>query len=368
MRLLLAVQRGDRAAFERAFEAEIQSSSGVLAERPAAAASPEQRSQSSGPAPGCRAVVVLLPNNSARHNGESCLVVRREGEFYAVCCDSGAALRLKPENLKITPGAHALTTRHALWFACTMLPPDSSNTMEAQQRRDIVRFLIDYARQTTVSTAVPSTHVALHPVDATIGPMKTTPLLECCCAGAFDVAQELVSAFRETANAQCSVPVGAAGPAAGATPLLVACSYQPAATQLCGDGSSSDDDEEQHEARQKRARVALEQAPLAGLASLVESLLRARADVNTADECGRTPALACVVNGQLEALKVLLASDPSPRLDARCKHSGLSPLAAVCVMGSGLEMSRLVESAAGEQGLRHLAVEERRAANTSGAS
>ena len=371
MRLLLAVQRGDLAGFERAFEAEVRFSSGVLATKlPAAAASPpQQSSQSAVLAPGCRAVVVLLPNNSARHNGESCLVVRREGEFYAVRCDSGAALRLKPENLRITPGAHALTTRHALWFACAMLPPDSSNTMEAHQRRDIARLLINYAaQQTALSTTVPSNHVALDPVDAPIGPMKTTPLLECCCAGAFGVAKELVSAFRETANAQCSVPVGAAGPAAGATPLLVACSYQPAGTQMCNDGSSSDDDEERHEARQKRARVALEQAPLAGLASLVDSLLGARADVNAMDEFGRTPALACIVNGQLEALKILLASDPPPRLDARCKQSGLSPLAAVCVMGSSLEMSRLVESAACEQGLRYLAVEERRAANTSGAS
>jgi len=112
------------------------------------------------------------------------------------------------------------------------------------------------------------------------------------------------------------------------------------------------------------ARVALEGASLVALASLVKALLSHSADINAADASGRTPALACIVNGQLEALKVLLAADPPPRLDARCKQSGLSPLAAVCVVGSP-EMRGLVVTAADEQGLSYLAGQESRAARTS---
>ncbi len=360
MRLLLAVQRGDRAAVERAVDAEtgpFAAGAPVAAPAAAATAAEEGRSSSIRLAPGCRAVVISLPKHSARHNGERCLVVRREGDLYGVCCDSGVALRLKPNNLKITLGA-PLTTRDALWFACTLLPPDTINTVEAQQRREIVRILTQTAQLTTAA----SNRALLHRVDFPIGHVQTTPLLECCCAGAFLVAKELVSAFGRNANSQCSVPVGA-GPAAGATPLLVACSYQPSVARCGDDGPSSDDDDEQHEVNQERARVALGEASLAGLASLVETLLEARAEVNVADQCGRTPALACIVNGQMEALKVLLGSDPVPRLDARCRKSGLSPLAAACVMGSS-EMSHLVETAANAQGLMHLMAEERRAANT----
>ena len=360
MRLLLAVQQGNRAAVERAVDTETGSLTAGAPVAAAPAADTAKESQSNGLlAPGCRAVVVSLPKQSARHNGERCLVVRHEGDLYGVCCDSGAALRLKSDNLKITPGAQAMTRKDALWFACTMLPPDTINTTKAHQRRMIVRLLMQTAQLATAA----SNRVVCHRVDSPIGPMQTTPLLECCCAGAFSVAKELVSAFGRNANAQCSIPVGA-GPAAGATPLLVACSYRPSVAHCGDDGpNSDDDDDEEHEVSQRRASVALEEAPLAGLTSLVETLLEARADINAADHYGRTPALACIVNGQVEVLKVLLASDPAPRLDARCGKSGLSPLAAACMMGSS-ETNHLVETAANAQGLMHLAAEERRAANT----
>ena len=193
MRLLLAVQRGDRAAVERAVDAEtgpFAAGAPVAAPAAAAAAAEEGRSSSIRLAPGCRAVVISLPKHSARHNGERCLVVRREGDLYGVCCDSGVALRLKPNNLKITLGA-PLTTRDALWFACALLPPDTINTVEAQQRREIVRILTQTAQLTTAI----SNRALLHRVDFPIGHVQTTPLLECCCAGAFLVAKELVSAF-----------------------------------------------------------------------------------------------------------------------------------------------------------------------------
>ena len=70
-----------------------------------------------------------------------------------------------------------------------------------------------------------------------------------------------------------------------------------------------------------------------------------------------------MINGHLQALRVLLAADPPPRLDARCQQSGLSPLAAACMVGSE-EMSNLVGKAASEQGLMHLAAQEQKAART----
>ena len=123
MRLLLAVQRGDRAAVERAFEAgsRTAAASPLLAGLQAGA---NQQDEDTEIMPGCRAEVVKLPNQSAQHNGDRCLVVKREGNLYGVCCDSGVALRLKRANLKMTPGMQAaLTTKDALWFACTLLPP-----------------------------------------------------------------------------------------------------------------------------------------------------------------------------------------------------------------------------------------------------
>ena len=184
MRVLLAVQRGDHAALRRAFADELRATpepgdgdgwagaaaavaasagaaaagaaaaaaagaaaagaagacdedkaeaeavgAGAAAASTGAAAAGAEPGAAAGLSPGCRAVVAGLAGKAVRHNGECCLVVRREGDLYAVCCDSGAALRLKPANLKqATPGERALTTKDALWFACTLLPPDTTNT------------------------------------------------------------------------------------------------------------------------------------------------------------------------------------------------------------------------------------------------
>lgn len=92
------------------------------------------------------------------------------------------------------------------------------------------------------------------------------------------------------ARSQVTVPVGA-GPASGASPLLVVCSYQPPASRPDGSGDdgavSSDEDED--EAGQPAARVALERASPEELTSVVTGFLEKGADVNAADGSGRTP-------------------------------------------------------------------------------
>ena len=175
--MLLAVLRGDCGAVDVAFAQESLSAAAADAAAAAAAGHDDDAAAPDGAfLPGCRAVVDGLPAKSARHNGECCLVIRREGDLYDVCCGSGAALRLRPANLKTT-GGEPLTTRDALWFACTLLSSDTTTTTEARQRKSVVMTLLQHMNKQKAASTTPE-GVTLHPLDFRLGPMQTTPLLE----------------------------------------------------------------------------------------------------------------------------------------------------------------------------------------------
>jgi hypothetical protein len=357
MDVLLAIQRGDCGALRGALDAlpaaavatDVDAGAGAGAGSSPAAAIPAALL-----GPGCRAVVTDLPKRAAQHNG-GCLVIRCERAtppLYAVRCDSGAQLLVKPANL-----SHPvrLGAADAMWLACQLLQPEAAAGAKGR-RQEMVEVLLE-ARQRRPGL--------LHALGRAAGPMLTTPLLECLHAGAFSSASLLLArAAPEQPGVLAAATVGE-GHAKGAPALLVACSYTPERRP----GEDEDEDEDEDEVgttggARRGTRAAVAAVP--GLAGTVADLLHYGADPNGADSFGRTPALACVITAQLDALRVLLEHNAAPaRLDLRCKQSGLTALGAAFMLASEYpEIAQLVEKTAAAQGERvqKLAQQEKKAA------